>query len=118
MSDYVQIERTKLQALLDVAVSSMDFGSGFWDKDDAAAARWAAEALGVCPNACTPTNIVTHFPPCEGLVQRTAPDYIGRDGRTYKATPSFQHVGRDEPTPDYLAAGGYRCERWKDGEWR
>ncbi len=110
-TEYVEIERAKLQALLDVAINSMDFGSGFWDQEDANAARWAAEALGLCPNAATPSNILEHFPPCEGLWRRVPPPYVGYDGRSYQSDPSYQHLDHDK-TPIDSPSYGAKWERW------
>lgn len=45
-----------LRALFDVAVSSMDFGSGFLDDEEVAQLRQAAKVLGVDPMEATPQN--------------------------------------------------------------
>jgi hypothetical protein len=45
-----------LRALFDIAVSSMDFGSGFLDDEEVARLREVAELLGVDPMAATPEN--------------------------------------------------------------
>ncbi len=52
----VTVPRAALQVLFDTAVSSMDFGSGFWDTENTAAAREVAVLLGVNPVLATPAN--------------------------------------------------------------
>lgn len=46
-TDTVAVGRVDLQTLFDLAVGSLDFGSGFWDVDDVEAADRIATALGV-----------------------------------------------------------------------
>jgi hypothetical protein len=63
----VTVLRTQLRALLDLAVGSLNFGSGFWDQEDVDVARAIAAGLGdVCPNACTPDDMISKYPPCVG----------------------------------------------------
>jgi hypothetical protein len=88
----------------------MDFGSGFWDQEDANAARWAAEALGLCPNAATPSNILEHFPPCVGLWRRRKEPFIGYDGVRYRPAPSYEHVDHDKEARAH--GGAPEPERW------
>lgn len=45
--DSVMIAREDLRMLYDLAVGSLDFGSGFWDIDDVEMAHRIAEVLGV-----------------------------------------------------------------------
>lgn len=45
-----------LRALFDVAVSSMNFGSGFLDDEEVACLREVAVILGVDPDVATPQN--------------------------------------------------------------
>ncbi len=61
MSDAVQIDRTMLQIVFDVAVNSMDFGSGFLVDEDVDALRAAAAVLGVDPMLATPENFKCKF---------------------------------------------------------
>lgn len=56
MSDSVAVPREMLQALLDVAVNSMDFGSGFLDDEEVDALRAVAVLLGVDPMDVTPSG--------------------------------------------------------------
>ncbi len=51
-----EIDDELLRALFDVAVSSMDFGSGFLDDEEVAGLRQAAAVLGVDPAEATPRN--------------------------------------------------------------
>jgi hypothetical protein len=50
----VQVPDAALRALFDIAVSSMDFGSGFLDDEDVAVLRQTAVILGVDPMTATP----------------------------------------------------------------
>ena len=51
-----EINDEVLRALFDVAVSSMDFGSGFLDDEEVHALREVAGILGVDPAEGTPAN--------------------------------------------------------------
>jgi hypothetical protein len=51
-----EIDDEVLRALFDVAVSSMDFGSGFLDDEEVVSLRRAAEIIGVDPAVATPQN--------------------------------------------------------------
>lgn len=76
----MKIKRELLRAVFDIAVGSMDFGSGFLDDDEVTALRSVAERLGVNPMEGTPENyrkrIVHEFeqyvPPAAVLEQRVA----------------------------------------------
>lgn len=59
-----------LRTLLDIAVSSLDFGSGFWDQEDIDAARAVASLLNVCPQAATPGDMRGKYPDCGHLRSR------------------------------------------------
>lgn len=50
----MKIPREQVKALFDLAISSMDFGSGFWDQEDVDAARAVAISLGLDPLVATP----------------------------------------------------------------
>lgn len=54
--EQITIRRVDLQALLDLATSSEDFESGFWDDEQVEMARKIAGLLGVDPILATPTN--------------------------------------------------------------
>ena len=54
MSEDVAVPRTLLQLLFDIAVGSMDFGSGFLGDEEVTALRQTAELLGVDPLEGTP----------------------------------------------------------------
>lgn len=54
--DTIVVPREDLRALFDLAVNSLNFGSGFWDTDDTNAARRIAVALGVDPMEATPSE--------------------------------------------------------------
>jgi hypothetical protein len=56
MTDAVQIDRTVLQIVFDVAVNSMDFGSGCLVDEDVEALRAVAVLLEVDPMLATPDN--------------------------------------------------------------
>lgn len=51
---YVKVPLGLLQGIFDLAVGSMDFGSGFWDDDDVRIGREVAELIGVDPIEGTP----------------------------------------------------------------
>lgn len=56
MNDGVMVSRDVLQALLDIVVGGMDYGSGFLDDEQVEALRAAAEAAGVPVQNVTPRN--------------------------------------------------------------
>jgi hypothetical protein len=49
------------QAVFDVAVGSMDFGSGFLDDEEVEALRAAAGILGVDPDTATPRQFICKY---------------------------------------------------------
>jgi hypothetical protein len=51
-----------LKALFDIATNSLNFGSGFLDKDEIDLLRRVAEVLGVDPMQGTPSNDAKHYP--------------------------------------------------------
>jgi hypothetical protein len=57
----VEIRRGDLQALLDLAAGSMDFGSGFWDEEQTEVARKIAALLDVDPADVTPRNMCCKY---------------------------------------------------------
>lgn len=57
----IEIDKEVLQAVLDVAVGSMDFGSGFLDLEEIEALRTCAEVLGVDPMDVTPEKMQCSF---------------------------------------------------------
>lgn len=63
MPSTVSIEWDVLRVLFDAAVSSLNFGSGFWDIEDVRAARRVAVLLGLDPKAGTPTEFTKTFEP-------------------------------------------------------
>ncbi len=52
----VEVPRTVLQAVFDLAVGSMDFASGFFEDEDTEATRAIAVLLGIDPMLGTPRN--------------------------------------------------------------
>lgn len=56
MADLVSIDHTQLQILFDIAVGSLDFGSGFLDEEEVEALRDVALLLDVDPDKATPRN--------------------------------------------------------------
>lgn len=68
----VVVRKAALATLFDLAVNSLDFGSGFWETADAIVAREVAEVLGVCPMLATPRADRSRYPLCEGLRQGMA----------------------------------------------
>lgn len=62
MPDEIQIATEDLRALFDLAVNSLNFGSGFWGRDDTEVARRVAALLGVDPLVATPRDAARHYP--------------------------------------------------------
>ena len=62
MSDTIPMPRTDLQALFDLAVNSMDFGSGFFGTDEVVLLRRIALHLGVDPMKATPNEFHANYP--------------------------------------------------------
>lgn len=59
----VTLPAADLRAIFDLAVGSLDFGSGFWDIDDTEAAGRVATALGLDPWAdATPSEFKRVWP--------------------------------------------------------
>jgi hypothetical protein len=56
--------------VFDIAVNSMDFGSGFLDDEEVTALRAYAEAIGVDPDEGTPNNMKHRYP------HRFEPGYV------------------------------------------
>ena len=57
----IEIELELLKNLFDLAVGSMDWGSGFWDDEDTACGRAVAELIGVDPIVATPYTYRDRF---------------------------------------------------------
>lgn len=60
--EMIVLSKERLQALFDLAVESVDFGSGFWDTDETNTARAVANILGVDPMEATPWRFTTQYP--------------------------------------------------------
>jgi hypothetical protein len=58
----VIIDRELLKILFDLAVNSMDFGSGFFSTEDTQATRAVAKVLGLDPMVGTPSNHAQFYP--------------------------------------------------------
>ncbi len=58
----IKLPLEELQVVFDIAVNSMDFGSGFLDNDEVAILRSIATRLGVDPNVGTPSNHQASYP--------------------------------------------------------
>jgi hypothetical protein len=54
--DLVLVRRGDLRGVLDIAVNSLDFGSGFLDNEQVEVMRTLAEQLGIPVNEVTPTE--------------------------------------------------------------
>lgn len=82
----ITIEKRTLQIVFDVAVESLDFGSGFLDDEEVAGLRAVAEVLGVDPMLATPSNFKCKY---TGLHERltTRPDWCWRCRQTVTVTP-------------------------------
>jgi hypothetical protein len=62
MSDQITINKTTLQAIFDIAISSLDFSSGFLDNEDVEHLREVAVILGLEPMVGTPTPFTLQYP--------------------------------------------------------
>lgn len=62
MTDTTVIETEDLKAIFDLAVGSMNFGSGFLDGDEVAMLRRIAVVIGVDPWVATPRDFKHQFP--------------------------------------------------------
>lgn len=57
------IAEEDLKTIFDLAVNSLDFGSGFWDQPEVDVARRLAEALGLDPfETATPREMKANYP--------------------------------------------------------
>lgn len=59
--ELIEVRRGDIQALLDLATSSLDFGSGFWDEEQVEIARKMAGILGIDPFVVTPSNMACKY---------------------------------------------------------
>jgi hypothetical protein len=57
----IEVRRGDLQALLDLATGSMDFGSGFWDEEQVEIARKTAALLDIDMMLVTPSNFTYQY---------------------------------------------------------
>lgn len=57
----IEVRYGDLEALLNLATDSMDFGSGFWTEEEAEIARKIAAILGIDPVLVTPHNFVCKY---------------------------------------------------------
>ena len=57
----ISVPANDLKALFDIAVGSMDFGSGMLDDDEVKALRRVADFIGVDPMEGTPSNFVKKY---------------------------------------------------------
>jgi len=90
----IQIEKALLQVAFDVAVNSMDFGSGFLCAEEVDALRAIAVLLGVDPMLGTPSNQRCRF---TGEHRYRITDYT--------RVPPVKHCpcGKYEPNPEESA---------------
>lgn len=59
----VVIAEEDLKTIFDLAVNSLDFGSGFWDQPEVDVARRLAEILGLDPfGVATPREMKANYP--------------------------------------------------------
>lgn len=62
MSDKIEIDKGALQALFDLVVGSMNFGSGFYDKEEVDIIVAVARLLGVSDATAIPDDMKTTYP--------------------------------------------------------
>lgn len=106
MDDQVTIPRLTLQIAFDSAVNSMNFGSGFLDREEVEALRAVAVVLGVDPKVATPRN---HW--C-GYYEHLWQKRYGTHGNVIpgRHCPSCGKI-EDEPAVSDVAAMFERMER-------
>ena len=61
MSDEIRLSKESAMAVFDIAVNSMDFGSGFLDNEEVDALREFAVLIGVDPMNATPVGFRTQY---------------------------------------------------------
>jgi len=119
MAETTEINTDDLRALFDLAVNSMDFGSGFWEHDDTEVARRVAVVLGVDPMVATPHDARRHYPHLfvaqkawNGVVTdfcshcgRRAVEHVWPEGDAVETVPDRSAVGGAEGHPERIVKG-------------
>lgn len=97
----LRVEKKDLQHLFDLAVGSLDFGSGFWESDDVDAARRIAEVLGVEPWEAVPRGFEKNYeheyevtPPVTHYVKEWVDSSFGRTQRNTTEVDYVEHPSR------------------------
>lgn len=89
----MEISKEDLQAIFDLAVNSMDFGSGFWDTEETDSARRIAVLLDVNPMEATPHTFKKRyrhdFEPMPGAI-------VKRCRWCGEGTDGFPHADREQ----------------------
>lgn len=97
----IQVELEDAKALLDIAVTSMDWGSGFLDHDEVEALRKFSVQIGVDPMAATPDEWRSQYPHAWVPKEHARFDHSGRP-RLPNGSPDFAWKA---PRIEYI-----RCE--------
>jgi hypothetical protein len=82
----ISVPTNDLRALFDIAVESMDFGSGFLDDDEVKVLRRIAISIGVDPMEGTPFNYVKKFPHTFDGIERNVYDWSITDPHKREAS--------------------------------
>jgi len=94
-AESVTLPRGVLKALLDTAVTSMDFGSGFLNDVDVLAMRTVAVAVGVDPVLVTPSTHACKFKGHHEMQTNVAWFHdVGSGSRPGNRGPSVSFLGR------------------------
>jgi len=89
----VEIDRRLVEVLFDLAVGSMDFGSGYMVDEDVEVLRQVAVQLGVDPMKGTPENFKCKYDPSLHLWRGRDPSYqVLPKGREKEATNWSCHL--------------------------
>ena len=101
----ISVPREDLQALLDTAIGSMDFGSGFLDHEEVDCLRRIAVLLGVDPADATPDEFQSTYPH----------PFDAQDRRVYEGpyNPRLA-VGGDRPW--HIEVVCRRCQKPRENE--
>lgn len=90
--DEVAVRRGDLRAVLDIASSSLDFGSGFLDNEQVEVLRKLAVVIGIDPVMVTPRNFIEQY-----VCQVKGHTWRSRTGRDDKERRFCYLCGSEDP---------------------
>lgn len=93
----IEVELEDAKAVLDIAVGSMNFGSGFLDRDEVASLRRLAEQIGIDPIIATPEAWRLQYAHVWTPVTKTRYHHDQREGSSpahpYGHIPTTEYIG-------------------------